>query len=970
MPNPPTDLTFQAWQRSTLFDRAVRPPGATRLTSKVALTLTDVNAATPPATGDAEFTLLAAGDVAALRAGAIKHMAPAPFTRDAETTKLVHVDLWEHDLPWRYTPLREENRPTLSTPDNRVLPPWLVLLVGTGEEIKVDGNLVTQVDDLVLRLHNLAESHRWAHTQNDGHSQIARILSPRGLEPNAESKPAGLSMQHEYVAVLVPAFNEAGLPMWTVNGDSVARAFRQGGVLPALHAWRFWTAEAGDFETLAAALTMPKAGDVGKATVHYRRKVPAAGVDLNLAMEVRGAITSIQEPVPPDADQLAAIMADVDGLNDELDETIGLPHYGRPWTPNPDDFDAGWPHELTDDPRQRGVAGLGVWMGVEGQEALIAAAVQQAGALRQAGQLINHLALGLWTAGRLWDRRLPTDTHARLHILGPMLARMTAADGGIALDRVTSDSSPLPRAIFSSTGQRLLRDGSTQARHLAGGRVDRAAALDAANQPAPLPDRAPDGLPHFDTVAREAGLPSLPELLELDDNWIAEAVAKLWQLVTEATQEYEQIYRDLVAHGDLQEIANMRQALGERLRDDLRNVLQELLAEQALPCEGDDIIRRMGAVAHQADWEYYARVLENDGYRLHLHAALWREIRRCMARRICPDLIANADLPIPDRETFCADLVDTLPPPPRQEQTQVNLPVLAAALTNALDPRNVDAPARRRICARLHGVDCNRLTRPEFAIGIDFPTWELLRQYDKEWLLPGVGALAKDTVIALETNPAFIDAFLVGINSQFLSEMRWRDLAADRMSTPLRMFWGQVNYATGGRQADIEPLAEWAKAPQKPIGDLSHQTIQPDDENNGSGSRLVLLFRSDLFRRYPATLVYLVKPKQPNGLDALLKQTPQLDHAEDGRGGREFFGPIFVGTITPEITFFTFDVTPTDLGQYWLVLDEPPAELRLRNDRAQALDTTNSATLAASALDQPTRVAISGAYLEEQGNQP
>lgn len=48
-------------------------------------------------------------------------------------------------------------------------------------------------------------------------------------------------------------------------------------------------------------------------------------------------------------------------------------------------------------------------MGVEAQEALMDAAVKQAGALREAGQRIGFLALGLWAAGRLWDRRLPTD---------------------------------------------------------------------------------------------------------------------------------------------------------------------------------------------------------------------------------------------------------------------------------------------------------------------------------------------------------------------------------------------------------------------------------------------------------------------------------------------------------------------------------------------------------------------------------
>ncbi|MCE7980208.1 MAG: hypothetical protein DYG89_03380 [Caldilinea sp. CFX5] len=987
----PEKLTFKPWRRAKLFEQATQQ-GA-RLGSKVTLTLRD-SYENHTATGEAAFTLLAASDVAGLQAGAIKHMAPAPFARDAETTKLVHVDLWEADLPWRYTPL--PNDPA------QKLRPWLVLLVGTGEELQVEAGVVTKVADAVLLEHNLDHSHLWAHTQFDGNQEIARILSPRGAKKNGAGRPVGLLPQHEYQAVLVPAFNDAGQPMWRVNGATVTTNFGRKGVLPAFHAWRFWTTEAGDFETLAAALHIPPAADVGKAKLHYRRSVPADGIDLKLAMEVRGAITSLQDPVAPDPALLAQVITDVDGLNDALENTIGLPPYGRPWLPDPDSIESGWPHELTDDPRARGVAGLGVWLGVEAQETLMDAAVQQAGALREAGQRINQLALGLWAAGRLWDQRLPSEPNERLHILGPLMARLLAADGGVVLDRVTGDSSPLPPALFSSAAQRLLRDRSSITRRLAEptGGLNRRAALDAANQPAPLPDRAPAGLPHTDQVAQALGLPPLEELLRLDEQWLADVIAQLWVLVEQFSQEYRRLRQELLQAGQLAELLLIRQEFGEKLPFELSAQLQARLPEQEMPCEGEGIIRLIGARPGLEIWEYYARLLESDSAQTEFYDALWQALRRCMARRPCEELLANLDLPIEDRERFCDDLIDQLPPPPQPDQKPINLGALAGALAAALDPRQPTAPARVRLCATLKGVDCSRLTRPEYAIGLDFPTWELLRRYDKEWLLPGVGALEKDSITALQTNPAFIDAYLVGLNSQFLSEMRWRDLAVDRTCTPLRMFWGQVNYATQQRQADIEPLAEWSKATDQPLGDLSHQTIQPSDPANATGSRLVIAFRSDLFRRYPSTLVYLVKPdpavdtdvppdpNQPEktALNTLLQAPPQLDMPpsphpvgsaawqaamSEWRNKRKHFGPIFAGMITPEVTFFAFDVTPSELDKYWLVLDEPPAELRFRNDeqkRPQVI-TSHSAAFAQSTIDQPTRVAISGAYLESRANQ-
>jgi hypothetical protein len=217
---------------------------------------------------------------------------------------------------------------------------------------------------------------------------------------------------------------------------------------------------------------------------------------------------------------------------------------------------------------------------------------------------------------------------------------------------------------------------------------------------------------------------------------------------------------------------------------------------------------------------------------------------------------------------------------------------------------------------------------------------------------------------------------MLGINTQFMSEMRWRDLAVDRTCTPLRMFWGQVNYATQQRQADIEPLAEWAKAPADPVGALSHQTIPPDDPANTGGNRLVLVFRTTLFKRYPSTLVYLVRPEPDTteaALDALLQQTPELEmppgaDMQTWRQDRKFFGPTFIGTITPEITFFCFDVKPGTIDQYWLVLDEPPTELRFRNDQPFDPGGT-SAAFAKAELDKPTRVAIRGADLKKSGIQ-
>jgi hypothetical protein len=316
----------------------------------------------------------------------------------------------------------------------------------------------------------------------------------------------------------------------------------------------------------------------------------------------------------------------------------------------------------------------------------------------------------------------------------------------------------------------------------------------------------------------------------------------------------------------------------------------------------------------------------------------------------------------PDLTNF---LVGVVAPRPLDDRRPVNLERLAAAVAAVIDPRQSRPPACRRVASTIVGFDACALHPPEVPLGLDFPTWTLLNQYAKEWLLPGSGQIEPDSIVALQTNPTFIDSFMVGINSQFLAELRWRALPVDRTITPLRMFWGQVNYATQKREADITPLRDWAAQPAGDLGDLGHQVTKPGDL---TGKRdLVIAFKTALFRRYPSTIVYLVKAPEGSE-DTLLQQTPLLTHepTPDGRTNRDFFGPIFHGALDPDLHFFAFDVDPGKLDEYWLVLDEPPSELRFRNDLPDADDGANYAK---RKIDTPTRVAISGAELERLGEQ-
>lgn len=810
-----SDLKFGSWQRSAIYKSvtsATLQEG--RLVGSLPLTLIDIQTG-EQANGQVPFQFVAAKDVAALAPQMIVRTAPPANARDAETTKLVHIDFAAADFPWRYTPRQ-------AVGDR--LPPWLVLLVGTADELRLDGNSVAILKSSVLQAHNLADSPRWAHVQDDGSRKTSRLLSPRPLGPAAG-----------YHAVLVAAFDANGSAAW----DSA----HQPATLPVLYAWRFWTGEAGDFETLATALTPRQASGLGRAPLAYRRANVAA------SLKVSGAITTLG--ADPDGPQeniartdFAAFVAAVRALRDHLGRSvIGLPNYGRPWVADPSA--ASWTSTLNTDPRLRGTAGLGLWMGIEAQDELVDAAARQLGGLDTAAHLVRQLALGINVASALWRNRLPDNPTQRVDLFGPLMRRLRTPTG-TALGAVTAAGTPLEPALFSSAAKRKIRRGTAWTRYSATGFVSRRALIDAANT---CPTRMPQPLrlPHVNKIANGLGLPTLERLPNA--------------VVHDPPPLDPDIPFDVV---------------------DFRRALMPLLPRGKLtPCHPVDLTGASGAVS------------------------------------------------------------------------------------TAIDPRGPNPPVLLRIKSRIKGLTLNTLEPPEIPVGLDFPTWTLLRDKAKEWILPGISGLPKDSIVAMQTNPSFIDAYLVGINTQLLGEMHWRNMAVDRRATPLLMFWGNVNFATGVRQADIQPLSSWSAT--SALGDLAHQVIQPGDT---TGKRdLVIVFRTDLFRRYPRTVVYLAKPT-PTADDAL-RATPEFSYTAATKANRRFLGPIFQGALGPDVVFFSFDVDPATLGQYWLVLDEPPSELRFRavdgGGNPLGGNAQNAAAFAAATIDKPTRVGIDGAFLASLG---
>ncbi|MEU5948765.1 hypothetical protein ABZ793_24840 [Micromonospora sp. NPDC047465] len=872
-------LTFHGWSRERIAALAAGvQDGRPRVETAVTLTGTDAaGATTTAATGTVRFLLAGPADVVRLAPGAITRRYPTPGAVDHESDRCPHVEFADATLPWRYTPAP---RPAAGTGAQH---PWLVLVVGLdGDELTLAGDQVT-LSPAVQALHPLgtgATAYRWAHLQVDtAGRRIARLLSGRPLAPGTD-----------YVAALVPAYDPAGQPRWTGTGPAT---------VPCYDTWRFRTATpAGSFEDLAAALRPGAAEpETGRAPLDYPR-VPTAG-----DLAVRGALAPLGGT---DATLPGEVHDDLDALrtparDDRGRPIVGLPRYGEAWRAGAPE-ETTWSGSLNTDPRDRGVAGLGLELGIRLQEELAAEARAHQGALAEARQRIRDLVLGLHAAGGLWRRRTPADAYERLWLLGPALGRVVTPDGTVAALATAADR-PLPAGLFSGAARRILRAGPARTALTAAGAVPAGEVLKAANRCPRPPRPSADGLPLDDLG------------IDLDD------------LEERRRRAAETGEVDLhAAAGRAKELA---EAAHPKLRD-LAHAVAERLARAAhagSPAPWAEALALLAAAATVDDRA--ERELER------LAAALQELLERW------PKPAGEDDLPA---------LLDGLaePEPVEPPCRPVDLDALAAGVAAAFDPTGPGAAARVRVLSTIDGLDpAQPLAPPEVCVGLGRPVWADLRDAFDEWLLPGVGALPENSVIAVETNPRFVDALLTGLNTQLLGELRWRNIPVATGCTPLRVFWSRADTGTGARVDDITGIGNWPD--DSGLGTPAHRPA------GASGRDLVVVIKGRLFLRYPATVVYLVTAEHAG----------TVDFGQDPPAGAVRVLPSFQGRIGTDVTFFGFQgFDPADVLRHWLVFEEPPAGYRFAND---ASTSPVPETWARSSFARPVRVLIRGDHLDPEG---
>jgi hypothetical protein len=849
---------FRAWVNSPLRALARDEQVAGRLQASAPLTIADLANAADTRTGAGAFELLGPGDVARLVPATISRRFPAPGAIDAEETKAALVEFSRPellDLPWRYSP---EVDHTVGA--ERRLRPWIVLIVGTDDELTFTPDGYVVLAPVVQAAHRLAGSWRWAHVHEIDGTTVARLLCPRDF-----------SHDTRYTACVVPAFVvEADGTLhdaWPVPGAGPVR-------VACFDRWSFRTGPDGDFPQLAEllrAVTAQSLGeDFGTASIHYDRR--GTGTPRQALLGTAGAL---QRPTPvpttaPDAwvgTEVAALINPI--VTPDGRWVLTAPRYHEPFgAPGATVTAGGWSENLANDPRNRGMAGLGAWAAIAWQDKIADAAWKKAGDLAIARDRIYALGLGLEASRSLWRRHMPTDPVEQLTVLASVLGRLPASGKGTVLDAIAGRTPLFARALWSSAAQRALRPGPARSHWAKPGASSFAEVL---RYTARCPQQRPD--------------PETIRVRRVDPNTQRTSIKDAILAAGARDPAFaQQVIDRLLGAGGIPSPALLAAVLAEldpggRARPNRDAVLSLLDGRNPPPLDPADLDTALQAIGG-----------------------------------------------LPHRETPC---------------NPVDVDALGRRVAAAVDPTVARPLVVDRVLRTLPGL--KDIGPIEIEPELDLPLWSFLKDASPDWLLPGIGELPDNRVVALSTNPTFVEAMLVGANHQTLGELRWRNLPIASRWSPLRKFWHRQ-----AGQYDITPIRGWPAASA-----LGGGGLQPAD----IGIEAVVVFRTTLFKRYPGTVVYLYAA-EPNWKSPPDK-TPLVEAQK--------IWPTFTGVIGDDVTFFGFPVAPAAMADHWVVLEEPVTGYRFYTEKKDGTlfgqVGNNAAEYAETTFVVPVRVMI-GALLE------
>jgi hypothetical protein len=915
---------FQAWARRGIAASLNTPDGGTlpsRANLSVQLFLdvqggTAPNPVLPPAT---PVSLFGPGDVVGVDPRMVIRTEPRQFTVNFEPNYLSAIEFDTPDFPWLFTS---------AAPNGDRLRPWVALIVLKTSEFTVPSVAPNPLPTIVVQtmsaLQDLSVSWNWAHVQISGDASlsdaltsapgnvISRLLCPRRLDPETS-----------YSAFLVPAFQNgvlAGLgqdvsgvttsdPAWTSDTQAPL-------TLPFYFRFDFNTSDEGDFESLVRQLT-PRVlpATVGQRMMdvqHPDPGVPSAGGPLGLDGALESVSTTDTQWTAADKDAFQTALqnwinqtapATDDPANPHTypppgDPVVVPPIYGR-WQAAVTSVNraaAGWVNDLSLDPRNRSAAEMGTQVVQGEQTQLMASAWQQVDGVLQANQLLREGQLARAVSQQLYRQHLqPAQPETLLNFTAPLHSRLLASPTTVT---AKLRASRVPPRIFSGAFRKAARlpwrlgmaknGAPTLLTRLNSGAV--------AIVP---PIQPPAGMVSIDQISNQSAPTWAGDLLK----W------KKWVLIA-----------TIIVIGAVVVVAGLAGGWAAAL---VAAVVCAAAAAAAWNALKNSIAGATAASSMQPSSftpALVAQVPARPNFRITTPGTAASTASSGSADSAQAAAFRAATSQIFAEYQLLPDNPAPLP--------ALDIATLKTTILTRIDPVTT-IPARVQglltISEHLPWQPVDPLETIMAAPDFPQPMYAPLRDLSQEYLLPGVEQIPADTVGLLQSNPAFIEAYMVGLNSEMGRDLLWFSYPTDQRGSYFRQFWDVSAYVPQpGDPTDPAQLEEMLKdIPPINTWSLTSALGQHPNRPGIVKNNLVLLVRGELFKRYPNAIVYAGKATRlPDG-------TRVLDKTDERY-------PLFRATLSPDMTFLGFNLTAADArggtttspDGFFFVFQEQPSEPR------------------------------------------
>jgi hypothetical protein len=921
---------FLPWLRRGIGAAITRAPGPlparAQLDIKLGIDATLNGAVTTVSPPDVTVSVYGPGEITAIGANLVIRTEPRPFTSNFEPNYLAGIEFDTPDYPWLFTP---------TAADGDRLLPWLALIVLKRDEYVDPATATAPLPSIgvtaIAALQNLDENWSFAHVQvsanvpipdllqNDPGHAISRLLCPRRLDP-----------ERGYDAFLVPAFDNGrrvglGLdvsaltvsaPAWTAaTPASTASPYP----MPYYFRFSFHTSDEGDFESLVRRLVPvalpPEVGERPVAVDQPGLNFPGAGSPL----QFQGALIRIgTQPSPWTDPGKSVFQTDLQTflnlttpkIDDptQPDPTVVPPIYGR-WHAGIDTVDrnhAGWLDDLNLDPRWRTPSGFGTEVVQTKRNSLLASAWQQVAGVIAANRLLRQAQLSRAAMVRLHTTQFHAAVETTiLRWTAPVHTRISASPRTV---RAAIRTSPIPHRMLSGAFRRTTRPlGPLRRRQgapLSGAGRLLSGVNDGRLQLVP-PAKPPAGTISLDHVS-DGLLPSFLRGLTLP-LWLLLLLAILFVLLVVAL---------VFAVVGIALALGLLVVAGAAIAAAWARIQRELARISA----GETI--RIGALTPGA----LAGVAPNPTFAV-TPPGQPPQSTGVSSGPDSPDATAFRQA-----ASDFATLLQTQQPT-NPVYAPLDLAALRTTLLTQLDP-SVTIPARTLAMigiSRIAWQPADPITPIMAAPEFPQPVYVPLRDLSEQYILPGVELIPPNSLGLLQTNHAFIEAYMVGLNHEMARELLVNAYPTDQRGSYFRQFWDVSAYVRQpGDPADPTVLAERLKD-IPPVHTWPRNRSLGDNENRTdvAAASLVLVIRGELLKRYPNTIIFA-------GPAILDSATNELHLDETVRAEKAYKHPIFGATLAPDITFFGFNLTADEaLGKdpgtphgYFFGFQQVPTEPR------------------------------------------